>query len=488
MRQTRPSVPPPDRLTALDLSFLDLETAAAPLHIGWTMRVEGSAPPLAALRRHIDSRLDAVPRFRRKVVHPPLGLGYPHWADDPAFDVANHVHALTLAPPAGATELRELAGALLSRPLDHDRPLWRVYLIGGLATGGFAVVGQAHHALVDGIAAIEVAMLLFDSEPQPPRAASSGSARPAPVWCPRQPPSNPAVACSAATFRAAGVRQAAGGVLRALAGARPDALREAAAAISAIAAPAPATALDRTAGRRRAVGFADVSLEGAREAGRRHDATINDVYLAATTVALGRALRRRGDHPQMLKAMVPVNVRGDDAAASLGNRISFVTIDLPVSEPDPVRVLRRVRRQTRARKAVNGAGPLERLADAADLLPGPSRRMLTRAVANATPFNLVVSNVPGPQAPLYLLGRRVAALYPAVPINDGHSLSVGAVSYRDRLHVGLYADAQVIADAVDVVRDIESAFDALRLAEAPTATPWRAKARARRDRQRALNR
>jgi WS/DGAT/MGAT family acyltransferase len=483
MRQTRPFVPPPDRLSALDLSFLDLETPEAPLHIGWTMRVEGSPPPLAALRRHIDSRLDMVPRFRRTVVHPPLGLGDPHWADDPAFDVANHVHALTLAPPAGPAELRGLAGALFSRPLDHDRPLWRIYLVSGLANGGFAVMGQAHHALVDGIAAIEVAMLLFDAEPDPERKREAGARG----WQPSLPPSSSVVARSAAALRAGGASRGAGGVLRALAGARPETIRETAAAISAIATPAPQTALDRTAGAQRAVGFADVSLEGAREAGRRHDATINDVYLAAATIALGRALRRRGDHPTTIKAMVPVNIRGEGAAADLGNRISFITVDLPVAELDPVRVLRRVRFQTRERKAANGAGPLEKLADAADLLPGPSRRMVTRAVARATPFNVVVSNVPGPQVPLYLLGRRVAALYPAVPITAGHSISIGAVSYRDRLHVGLYADVVVVPDAVDVVRDLEAAFDAIRLSEAPKPTPWRAKARARRD-QRALSR
>jgi WS/DGAT/MGAT family acyltransferase len=497
-------VPPPDRLSALDLSFLDLETPEAPLHIGWTMRVDGSPPPIAALRRHIDSRLEMVPRFRRTVAHPALGFGDPHWVDDPAFDIAHHVHALTLAPPAGPAELRELAGTLFSQPLDHTRPLWRVYLVGGLASGGFAVIGQAHHALVDGIAAIEVAMLLFDVEPDPsggsdarePAPGGSDARKPAPgerrsrprAWSPAPPPSNPAVARSAAVTRAGGATRGTGGLLRALANARPESVREAAAAVSAIATPAPRTTLDRTAGPQRAVGYADVSLEGAREAGRRHDATINDVYLAAATIALGRALRRRGDHPATIKAMVPVNVRGDGAAADLGNRISFVTVELPVAEPDPVRVLRRVRFQTRELKSSNGAGPLEKLADAADLLPGPTRRVVARAVARATPFNVVVSNVPGPQIPLYLLGRRVTALYPAVPITMGHSISIGAVSYRDRLHVGLYADVEVIPDAVDVVRDLEAAFDALRLSEPAQLTPWRARARARRDRQRALKR
>src|SRR5213078_4811677 len=147
-------VPRPDRLRALDAAFLDLETPAAPLHVGWTLRFEGCAPALAALRRHVDARLDALPRFRRRVVRPPLGLGDPYWADDASFDVARHVCCVTLAAPAGTAELRALAGTLLSRPLDPVRPLWQVVLVDGLADGGFAVIGQAHHALVDGIAAV----------------------------------------------------------------------------------------------------------------------------------------------------------------------------------------------------------------------------------------------------------------------------------------------------------------------------------------------
>ena len=161
------SVPPIDRLSALDAAFLDLDSARAPLHVGWTILVDGRAPSLSALRRHVEGRLEHVPRFRRRVAQPPLGLGDQHWADDPGFDIARHVHAMTLAPPAGPGELRELAGALLSAPLDRAHPLWRMYLVGGLQGGGWAVVGQAHHALVDGIAAVEVAMLLFDAAGHP---------------------------------------------------------------------------------------------------------------------------------------------------------------------------------------------------------------------------------------------------------------------------------------------------------------------------------
>ncbi|MCW3000488.1 MAG: acyltransferase, partial [Solirubrobacterales bacterium] len=178
-----PSVP--DRLSALDYSFLALDSPRAPLHVGWTMRFDGSAPPLAALRRHLDARLGFVPRFRRCVTMPARGMGDPCWVDDPGFDIARHVHELALAAPGGPAELRELAGLLLSRPLDRGLPLWQLYLVRGLGDG-FALVGQAHHALVDGIAAIEVAMLLFTPDPPAP-ADGQGSGPPAP-WRPRPGP------------------------------------------------------------------------------------------------------------------------------------------------------------------------------------------------------------------------------------------------------------------------------------------------------------
>jgi diacylglycerol O-acyltransferase / wax synthase len=464
-------VPPIDRLSALDSAFLDLDSARAPLHVGWTILVDGRAPSLSALRRHIEGRLEHVPRFRRRVARPRLGLGDPHWADDAGFDIARHVHAVTLAPPAGIAELRDLAGTLLSAALDPGHPLWRMYLVGGLRGGGWAVIGQAHHALVDGIAAVEVAMLLFDAAGHPP--APSRPAR----WAPAPGPTAPAAVAAFARGRLVGAARA----VRATAatvghgGDLPGAVRH-------LAAPAPATTLDRSATHRRAVGLGVTSLDGAREAGRRHGATINDVLLAAATIALGRALRRRGERPAAVKVLVPVNLRGGGEAGAMGNRISFVTVSLPVATTDPIAVLRRVRTDMRARKAGGGAAPLEALSEVAELLPGGPRRVVARTAARAASFNAVVSNVPGPPVELDLLGRRVSAIFPAVPFLQGHALSIGALSYRGRLHCGVYADATVVPDAAEVARDLEAAFDALRVVPRRPDTPWRARAVSRRQR------
>ncbi len=464
-------MPPIDRLSALDSAFLDLDSARAPLHVGWTILVDGRAPSLSALRRHVERRLEHVPRFRRRVAHPRLGLGDLHWVDDAGFDIARHVQAMKLAPPAGPGELRELTGTLLSAPLDPGHPLWRMYLVSGLRGGGWAVVGQAHHALVDGIAAVEVAMLLFDATGYPP--APSTPAR----WAPAAPPSTPATMAAFTRSRLVGAARAARAtaVTMAHAGDLPDAVRQ-------LATPAPATGLNRSATNRRTVGFGVTSLQGAREAGHRHGATINDVLLAASTLAIGRALRRRGERPAAVKVLVPVNVRGGGEAAAMGNRISFVTVSLPVAITDPIDVLRRVHTETQARKAGGGAGPLEALAELAELMPGRVRRVVARAASHAASFNAVVSNVPGPPVELDLLGRRVNAIFPAVPFLQGHAVSIGALSYRGRLHCGVYADATVVPDAVDIARDLEAAFDALRVIPRAPDTPWRARAVSRRQR------
>jgi diacylglycerol O-acyltransferase / wax synthase len=464
-------VPAIDRLSALDAAFLDLDSDTAPLHVGWTIRVDGRAPSLSALRRHVEGRLEHVPRFRRRVLRPRLGLGDAHWADDASFDIARHIHAVALPAPGGQGELRELAGALLSRPLDSCHPLWRMYLVTRVRGGGWAVIGQAHHALVDGIAAVEVAMLLFD-------AVGHAPLRAAPVrWEPQAPPSAPAAAASFARSRVVGAARAARSAAATVShgGDVPTAVRQ-------LAAPAPATALNRSATRKRAVGFAVTSLEGAREVGHRHGATINDVLLAAASTALGRALRRRGERPPAIKVLVPVNLRTRGENGAMGNRISFVTVGLPVAMSDPVEVLRHVRTQTRARKTGSAAAPLEMVSEVAELLPGGARRLVARTAARAASFNAVVSNVPGPPVELDLLGRRVIAIYPAVPFLHGHALSIGALSYRGRLHCGVYADATVVPDAAQVARDLEAAFDALRVLPHRRDTPWGVRARSRRQR------
>lgn len=487
MRQNATTLPtPPDRLSALDYSFLALDSAAAPLHVGWTMRFDGAAPPLAALRRHLDARLGFVPRFRRRVSLPALGLGDPRWVDDPGFDIAHHVHELTLAAPGGPSALRALAGTLLSRPLDPGRPLWQLYLVrspSASAHDGFAIVGQAHHALVDGIAAIEVAMLLFT--PDPPAGPGAAPA----TWRPAGRPAPARAAQSALGVRArSAVRMAREGaaapsVLGAArrAAALPGDLRGAAGGLERFTAPVASTTLDRPVGARRSVAYAQAPLDGLKAAGRRHSATLNDVLLTACSLAFGRALAAAGEHPAELRVMVPVNTRAEDPAA-LGNQIGFIAVQLPVADPDPVAVLRTVRDRTREAKAelAGGGGGVAALMQAADLLPAQAAGAAARLAYRAAAFNAIVSNVPGPDVELSLLGRPLRSVHPAVPVAPGHALSIGAISYLGSLHVGLFADAGALPDLPSIAHDLERALDVLRV-EVPVApTPWSARARARR--------
>ena len=464
-----------DRLRALDLAFLDLETERAPLHVGWTLRLGGTPPSLAALRRQLDARLDAVPRFRRRLAGTPLGLGDAHWADDTTFDVANHVHAVRVPAPGGTSELRATASALLSGPLRVDRPLWQMHLVDGLAEG-WAIVGQVHHAMVDGVAAIEVAQLLFDG--------LGADAAPVP-FVPASGPGPGRLTAHGAARRITGAASLARAAAGAVASGRAaETLRNAGDAADTTMRPAPATTLTGGRTRRRSIAWASTPLDAVKEAGRRQDATVNDVLLTAACAAMRGALRRRDEHPAGIKALVPVDVREDEDDPAPGNRISFMAVELPVAEADPVRALRRIRARTRAAKARGDAKPLAALSEAADLLPGAPRRALTRLAAKTVSFSVVVSNVPGPPVGLTLLGRPLEAILPMVPLLHGQALTIGAVSYGGRLHVGLAADEQAVPDVVDMAHDLERAFDALRVATAPEPLPWQARAQRRRARTR----
>lgn len=461
------SVTDPDRLSALDASFLALDAPKAPLHVGWTMRFGGSPPSLQQLRQHLDARLHLVPRFRKRVAAPAFGPS--RWEDAPGFTIAAHVHAVSAPAPGGAGALRDVAGVLLSAPLPVSMPLWRVFLVDGLADG-FALVGQAHHALVDGIAAIEVALLLFGPAP--------AGAAPAP-WRPERPRRRPltgALPSPQATVTAPAhlALELARG-LRDV-GARASHLRDGVEALEALTRRGPPTSLQLNRTHRRAFATAQAGFDGVRAAGRRHGATVNDVLLAACSQALGAALRRRGEAPAGLKVLIPVNVRGVGDPRAIGNRISLVTVELPTAEREPIAGLRLVRDRTRAVKTAGAAGPLDAVTRAADLLPGPAQRTLARVLAGATDYAAVVSNVPGPPVALELLGRPLRAVFPSVPVPAGCGLTVGCISYAGRLHVGLTADAEVVPDLLDVARDLEAALDVLRV-QAPVApTPWGARA------------
>ena len=465
-----------DRLSALDCVFLDLETERAPMTVGWTMAFRGQAPTVEELRRSISGRLDSVPRLRRRLSQPSFGLGDAHWVDDSSFSVENHVDAIHMVPGDGERRLEDVAGRLLSQPLDRERPLWRLQLVTGLAPDRFAIVGQAHHALVDGVAAVEIATVLFDgAEPVS-----------APVpWTPEPQPSTAEMLTASAISRIGAGGDVAATVAKSLA-AGADTVREALSIIGTLVTPMPRTALERSATSRRRIATASADISPIRESVGRHGATLNDALLAASSVAVGKALARRGEDPDHVRVLVPADVRdGAEGAATHGNRISILAVELPLGRPDLARTLKTVRARTRTLKSADHAGALDAAIRSAELLPAPVRSTAVKATAAAAHFTLVISNVPGPTEQIGVLGRELDSIWPAVPLVDGHSLSIGAISYDGRLHVGCYGDATLVPDIEQVAADLQSALDELAALPEPEETPWRRRARERRAAHRA---
>lgn len=455
-----------DRLSALDEAFLRIESDAAHMHVGWTLLVEGEPPTIDELCEQVAARLDLLPRFRRCAVTSPMHLHDPVWVDDPEFDVANHVARVSLSAPGELDQLHALAGRVMSRPLNRRRPLWKLHLVDGLC-GGFAIVGRAHHALVDGVAAVEVAQLLLDGVPAVTDTLPSR-------WTPAPAPPLHRRTLDTIAERARVGRTAARAALRALENpatvrAGANVVRRISSALSPIASAAPATALNRPIGPKRATAFAELSLPAAKAVGRRRGATVNDVVLATAALALGRCLRRCGESPPWLRTLVPVSTRANGAGAELGNQLSVVFVELPVGERSPTAALDEVTRQMREHKRGGGMAALDGLLRAARFAPLPIRDLVSWIATRPQTFNAIVSNIPGPREPLYLLGRPVRAAYPAVPLVRGHGLSVGILSYRDVLHVGLYADPEVVCDLDEIARDFTRSFDALRFSLAPRA-------------------
>lgn len=449
-----------ERLSAIDGSFLRVENPSAHMHVAWSatflVAAGESRPTLTRLRRHIAGRLERVPRFRCRLAWPPPGMGEPFWVDDPDFDVTNHVLSLgTLGVELDDQRFELLCDSVLSAPLDRGRPLWEIRLAPRLSGGRCGLVVKIHHALVDGRSAVEVAQLLFDVEP-------NGVAELPVPW---EAPPAPGATRLAARVVALGAEEslrAARGAARMAVEPRASASRIAGtlrrAALAAgedLLRPAPASALNARIGPRRALVRHVVDLQDVRDVKRAAGSTVNDVCLALAAGALRAAALSRGEVPRPLKAMVPVNVRPDDQARALGNRISFAFVALPLDLASGRSRLARIRRSTEAFKRdgrPQGAGTV---LSALGLLPDPLRGVAARAVASPRLFNLTISNVPGPDIPLYMLGAELVEAHPVVPIAQGHALSIGIFSYLERLHFGFYADPHAFPE----VSELPAAFD-----------------------------
>jgi diacylglycerol O-acyltransferase len=439
------------RLSALDDSFLAVESANAHMHVGWAATFRpperGSRPSFGELRDHIESRLCRAPRYRQRIARVPLGLNAPIWVDDKEFDIDRHVIAST------ASRFPDLVDSCMSTQLRRDRPLWQMCIADRLEDGRIGVVGKAHHCMVDGIAAVELASLLLDPTPEPPREDPDS-------WRPERTP-GPARRLvdgvvdrileegSLARFPARLARSP-GRI-----GELIEPVRRAQQALSHSMRPSePKEPLNQQITGARHLAWFSRPLADLKRIGRPFGASVNDVLLAVSAGGIREFMRGRDRDPVPLKTMVPVNVR-EGSTSDLGNRISFVFVDLPCDEPDPIRRLQNVRFEMSERKEQGLPEGGDAVMAALKYLPRTAQHRVSRMIASPKTFNLTVSNIPGPREPMYMRGCELEVAYPVVPIADKHAVSIGMTTVRDQACFGLYAaseplpDSDALADAVD---------------------------------------
>jgi diacylglycerol O-acyltransferase / wax synthase len=454
--------PHPDRLTGLDSSFLHLEQGAAHMHVAGAMVLHGRPPAYDELTAQILSRLHLVPRYRQRLAFVPLHQGRPVWVDDPHFNVAFHVRHTALPRPGGEEQLKLLCGRIFSQALDRSRPMWELWLVEGLSDDRFALLSKTHHALVDGISGVDIATVLFDASPQPPGTAPAAEGE----WSPRPLPSDAQLLADALLERATAPAEMARGVRATLRGPRHVAARLAGAAlgVGAVARAglrsAPPSPLNVRIGPHRRFTWVRGDLEEFKAVKNALGGTVNDVVLAAVAGALGRHLRRHGElEPDtVLRAMVPVSVRADVERGALGNRVAAMWASLPVGEGDPVTRLLTIAGEMSGVKESGQAVGAQVLTELTGFAPPTILAQAARLSARQRMFNLVVTNVPGPQFPLYMLGRRLERMYPMVPLAANQALGIAIMSYDGQLNFGLNADYDALPDVERLADDLTASI------------------------------
>jgi diacylglycerol O-acyltransferase len=450
-----------DRLTGLDASFLHIEDASSHMHVAGVMLFEGGPPPYEELLEAFERRLPLVPRYRQRLAFVPLGQGRPCWVDDPHLNLRYHVRSTALPSPGTERQLKDLAGRVFSQQLDRDKPLWEVWLVEGLEGDRFAVLSKTHHALVDGISGVDIMSVLFDTSPEPAAPTDPGDR-----WLPRPLPSRAQLLAEALLERATIPAEIGRSIRAVLRGPRriAEGLRDAAVGVGAMAwaglNPAPATPYNESIGPHRRFTWVRADLREIKAIKDELGGTVNDVVLSVVAGALGRHLRRRGTGTDglELKAMVPVSVRTDIQRGALGNRVAAMMAPLPVWCQEPVARLDIVREELKDLKSGGQAVGAQVLTDLSGFAPPTIMDQAARLMARQRFFNVVVTNVPGPQVPLYLLGRRMIDPFPMVPLAKNQGLGVALLSYDGRINFGLVGDFDLLWDLDAFAADLEESL------------------------------
>jgi diacylglycerol O-acyltransferase len=459
-----------ERLSALDDSFLELEDANTHMHIGAVAIFD--AGPLARpdggldvdrIRALMEASLHRVPRYRQRLESIPI-LKHPVWIDDARFNLSYHIRHTHLPKPGDERLLKRLVGRLMSQQLDRGKPLWEMWVVEGLAPDRFAIVTKIHHCMIDGVGSAELMGSVMRAV-----AEDQGSAdRPPPHWIPRPAPSPRELVLREVQHRVMDPFTAIGALARtavhpiATAGAAYEALAGLREAIGIGLRPASPTPLNVEIGPHRRFDWTDMDLGAVKAIRARLGGTLNDVVLAVLSGALGRFLHQRGLDVAALdvRAMLPVNVR-DAADRSMGNRVASIVAQLPLDERDPRRRLERVTAATQTAKRSRQAAGMRMIEEIGDRTFTSLFVEFARLTARARPFNLIVTNVPGPPSPVYVLGAPMTACYPLVPLFQNQALGVALFSYSGRLYWGFNADWDAIPDLHDLVAAVGQEFERL---------------------------
>jgi diacylglycerol O-acyltransferase len=454
-----------DRLTALDASFLHMERLEYPMHVGALSVFEGEPFfdeegrfRLGEVRDLVSSRLPLMPRFRRRLMNVPYDQGRPIWVDDQRFDITYHVRHTALPKPGSWEQLVTLTTRVLENQLDRERPLWELWFVEGLQEGNVALIQKTHHALIDGVSGVDVATLLLDVTPDYQKAAIE-------EWTPGRAPSPSQLLIDTLRERLTEPAE----MLRSLRAmvrgprhvlARLGELTGSVGTMVTRDAIAPRTSINGRTGRHRRLSTVRIPLGDVKEVHRALSGTVNDVVLAGVGGGMHRLFTERGDPTEglHLRALVPVSVRAPDQRGALGNKVSAMFVNIPVGAMHPVDRLRAISEQTKNLKERQQAVGADFLINMTDYV-APTLMSLAARVVHRQPFiNLVVTNVPGPQFPLYLMGARLLEAFPIVPLTRNLTVVVGILSYDGVLHFGLWADRDAFTDLEVLAGGIDDAF------------------------------
>ena len=457
-----------ERLSGMDLSFLAMEDGRAHMHVALVsifdarpLQLDNGSIDFERILSFIEAELHKVPRLRQKLAWVP-GIGQPVWVDDEDFNLRFHVRHTALPPPGDMRQLKRLAGRIMSQELDRGKPMWEHWFVDCIEGDRFALISKVHHCMADGVSGLAVAGMLINPDPhyEPEQH---------PEWVPRPAPGDTQLFLDEVRRRALAplgmvssqLRRSTGG-----SGGSLPSLSELRELAESGVSGGSATPLNTQVGPHRRFDWTRFSFDEVHDLAATAGGKVNDVVLAVTAGALRGFLAQRGMDVEQteLRAMVPVNVRTEDDASTMGNRVSGLIVPLPIGEPDPWSRLEQIVETTRELKASGQSQTADAMSQMLEFLPPRILGPFFRRGSQSTPANLAVTNVPGPQLPLYMLGARQLETYPAVPLIGNQALGIALMSFDDGLFWGFNTDWDAVPDLHDLVERIDASFEELQAA------------------------